>query len=277
MIIDTHLHVIDRTRLAYPWLAGTPLDRDFLYETYALEAKRLGIAKALHMEVDVDEARIEDETGYVAELMDRPDSLIVGAISSCRPESEDFSLFLDRQLANPLIRGLRRILHELPDDYSDTDLYRANVGRLAGTRLTYDLCVLARQLDWGILLVDSAPDVRFVLDHCGIPDIRGDAFAFWRDRITEIAKRPNVTAKISGIVAYADAESWSLETLRPWFEHMIGAFGWNRVIWGSDWPVCTLGGGLSTWIGATHALLSGVSADDRQKLLGGNARRLWTL
>jgi predicted TIM-barrel fold metal-dependent hydrolase len=84
-------------------------------------------------------------------------------------------------------------------------------------------------------------------------------------------------AKISGVVAYADPESWTAETLRPYVEHTIESFGWDRVVWGSDWPVCTLGGGLSTWVAATHALLSGASAEERTKLLSGNARRIWGL
>ena len=95
--------------------------------------------------------------------------------------------------------------------------------------------------------------------------------------MSEIARRPNVVGKISGVVAYADPDSWTVETLRPYVEHTIGAFGWDRVVWGSDWPVCTLGGGLSTWVAATHALIAGASADERRKLLSGNAKRIWRL
>ncbi|ESX90167.1 hypothetical protein X756_06315 [Mesorhizobium sp. LSHC412B00] len=95
--------------------------------------------------------------------------------------------------------------------------------------------------------------------------------------MTEIARRPNVIGKISGVVAYADAGSWTVETLRPYVEHTIGCFGWDRVVWGSDWPVCTLGGGLATWVTATHALIAGASPDERAKLLSGNARRTWKL
>ena len=90
-------------------------------------------------------------------------------------------------------------------------------------------------------------------------------------------KRPNVTAKISGVVAYADAETWRVETLAPYVNHVIELFGWDRLVWGSDWPVCTLGGGLATWVAATHALLSGCSQDEKTKLFSGNARRIWNL
>lgn len=278
MIIDTHLHIVDRSVLRYPWLSAAPaLDRDFSYADYAREARRCGISGTLHMEVDVDPADIEAETAYVAKQAAAPSSLLRGAIASGRPENSDFADYLDRARSNPVVKGFRRVLHVVGDDVSQGALFRENVARLAGTGLTFDLCVLPRQLPLAIALVDSAPDVQFVLDHCGVPDIKRDAVHPWREHMTEIARRPNVVGKVSGVVAYADPESWTVDVLRPWVEHTIGVFGWDRVVWGSDWPVCTLGGGLSTWVAATHALVSGASADERRKLFSGNARRIWKL
>jgi len=278
MIIDTHLHVIDKAALAYPWLENTPpLNRDFSYETYAREARRLGIEAAVHMEVDVAEEDMERETDYVAGLAGRPGSLIVGGIASCRPESADFPAYLERQQANPLIKGFRRVLHVMPDELSQQPLFRENIRRLSGTRFTFDLCVLPRQLPKAMELADLAPDVQFVLDHCGVPDIKSGEMEPWRAYMKEISRRPNVAAKISGVIAYADAEGWTLRTLKPWVEHTAESFGWDRLVWGSDWPVCTLGGGLSTWVAATHALFAGASADEKAKLFSGNARRLWKI
>ncbi|MDZ5695888.1 amidohydrolase [Chelativorans sp. M5D2P16] len=278
MFIDTHLHVIDRTELSYPWLSGTPaLDRDFSYEAYAREARRVGIENTLHMEVDVAEDDIEAEIDYVGGLKGRPDSLLVGAIAACRPENAGFAAFLERQQENPLVKGFRRVLHVVPDDVSEGALFRENIGRLSGTRFTFDLCVLPRQLPKAMALADLAPDVQFILDHCGVPDIKGDAVEPWRAHMAEIARRPNVAAKISGVVAYADPESWTVETLRPWVEHTVDCFGFDRVVWGSDWPVCTLGGGLSTWAAATQVLFAGASEEERAKLFRQNARRIWGL
>ncbi|WP_157018136.1 amidohydrolase family protein [Mesorhizobium xinjiangense] len=278
MFVDTHLHVIDLEALRYPWLEEAPaLNRDFSYETYALEARRVGIEASLHMEVDVAEDQIEAETEYVGGLAQGRKSLIVGAIASCRPEEEGFAAYLERQQANPLVRGFRRVLHVMPDDLSDAPLFRQNLKRLAGTRFTFDLCVLPRQIPKAIALADLAPDVQFVLDHCGVPDIKAGEMEPWRAQIAEIARRPNVVAKISGVVAYADPDSWSVATLGPWVEHVVESFGWDRVVWGSDWPVCTLGGGLSTWVAATQALFAGASADERARLYADNARRIWRL
>jgi predicted TIM-barrel fold metal-dependent hydrolase len=276
MIIDTHLHVIDRAALNYPWLeSAPPLNRDFSYEAYAREARRLGIGASFHMEVDVAEDDIEWETDYVGGLAGRPESLVVGAIAACRPESADFPAYLERQQANPLVKGFRRVLHVMPDGLSEQPLFRENIARLSGTRFTFDLCVLPRQLPQAMALVDLAPDVQFILDHCGVPDIKDGAMEPWRTHMKEIARRPNVAAKISGVVAYADPETWNVETLRPWVEHTAECFSWDRLVWGSDWPVCTLGGGLSTWMGATQALFAGATNEERAKLFSGNAKRIW--
>lgn len=278
MIIDTHLHLIDRSALNYPWLAEVPaLNRDFSYEDYAREARRVGIGAVLHMEVDVAEADIEAETAHVGGLAKRPASMIRGAIAACRPEDPGFADYLERQKANAFVKGFRRVLHVKQDELSDSALFRDNLRRIGGSGLTFDLCVLPRQLPRAAALADVAPDVQFVLDHCGVPDIKGDGFEPWRAAMAEMARRDNVVAKISGVVAYADPHSWTVDTLRPYVEHTIESFGWDRVVWGSDWPVCTLGGGLSTWVAATHALLSGASAGERAKLLSGNARRIWNL
>ncbi|MET0596702.1 MAG: amidohydrolase [Mesorhizobium sp.] len=278
MIVDTHLHIIDRSALRYPWLAGVPaLDRDFSYEDYALQARRAGIGSVLHMEVDVDAADIDAETVYVSGLAAQSASLLAGAIAACRLEEEGFASALDRACRDPFVKGFRRVLHVMPDELSESPVFRENLKRLSGTGLTFDLCVLPRQLPRAAALADLAPDVQFVLDHCGIPDIRGGALQSWREAISDIARRPNLVAKISGVVAYADPADWTVETLRPYVEHTIESFGWDRVVWGSDWPVCTLGGGLATWVAATHALTAGASAEERGKLLSGNARRLWRL
>lgn len=277
MIIDTHLHLIYRDRLSYPWLAGVPpLDADFTHDLYAREARRLGIAAALHMEVDVAVDDMARETAAIETLAGETGSLIVGAIAACRPESPDFSAYLDTVSANPFVRGFRRVLHVMPDDLSEGALFRENIRRLAGTGLAFDLCVLPHQIEKAIALADLAPDVSFVLDHCGVPDIKGGGFDAWKGPVAEIARRSNVTVKLSGLPAYG-TESWTLEDLKPYFAHVADRFGFARMVWGSDWPVCTLGGGLSAWLGATHALLSGVSLEEKRRVLYENAARLWAV
>jgi predicted TIM-barrel fold metal-dependent hydrolase len=278
MIIDTHLHIVDQDKLNYPWLANAgPLNRSFSYEEYAREARRLGIAATLHMEVDVAEKDIEAETDNVARIAAVGDTLLVGAIASCRPESDGFAAYLERTRTSKLVKGFRRILHEMPDDLSTSPLFRENIKRLAGTGLTFDLVALPHQLPIVAELIDLAPDVQFVLDHCGVPKIKDEAYQPWASNMTDIARRPNVIGKLSGIVAYTRTDSWTLDDIRPYAEHTISSFGFDRMVWGSDWPVCTLAGSLSTWVAATHALIEGASHEEKSKLLSGNAIRLWNL
>src|SRR5262245_50466129 len=117
MIIDTHLHLIDRSALRYPWLAAVPaLDRDFSYAEYAADAHRGGIEAALHMEVDVNPADIEAETVRVEALAGQAGSLLKGAIVSCRPEEAGFDAYLERVKADPFVKGFRRVLHVVADD-----------------------------------------------------------------------------------------------------------------------------------------------------------------
>jgi predicted TIM-barrel fold metal-dependent hydrolase len=277
-IVDTHLHLVYRDRLCYPWLAGVAsLNRDFAYETYAVEARRCGVTDALHMEVDVEPDDIELETRNVEGLAGQPHSLLRGAISSCRPEDDAFPAFLERQLADPFVKGFRRVLHVAPDDLSESVTFRTNIKRLAEAARPFDLCVRPDQIGKAIALADLAPSVQFVLDHCGVPAIKDRAEHPWREHIAEIARRPNVTVKVSGVVAYAEPETWAVDDIRPYVEYAIESFGWDRVVWGSDWPVCTLTASLSIWVAATHAITLGASVSERERLCSGNARRIWRL
>ena len=278
MIFDTHLHLIYLDKLRYLWLDNfAALRNDATYESYATVAKRVGISDVLHMEVDVAEKDIEAETSMVHELMGPDGSLLRGAISACRPESAEFAQFLERQQSLKHVKGFRRVLHVMPDELSTTTVFRDNVKRLSGTGLTFDLVVKPAQMPLAAQLIDHCPDVTFILDHCGVPDIRGQSFEPWSSHISMLAERDNIIAKISGVMAYGDLDTWSLDDIRPYVEHTISAFGWTRVIWGSDSPVCTLGGHIETWVAATHALLNACSADEKAALLANNAKALWSI
>lgn len=272
-IIDTHLHLIYPERFSYPWLLDAPaLNKPFRLEDYWAEARALGITDALHMEVDVALRDLEEETRFAADLP----SPIVGTISSCRPETEDFDADFARLAAVPGVKGFRRILHTSPDELSQTERFAANIRRIGQAGLPFDLCVLARQLNVGRKLAERCPDVQFVLDHCGVPDIAGQVLEPWRTDIAALARLPNVAAKLSGLVAYAGPD-WTVDDLRPYAEHVIERFGFDRIVWGSDAPVCTLTAGLTRWVDATHALLSGCSAGEKERLLSANAARIYRI
>ena len=272
-IVDTHLHTIYLDRFSYPWLAGVPaLGRQWDAPSYFAEAETLGIEAALHMEVDVPEREMEDETAFVLNL----DPRIAGAISNARPEYVDFPVHLERMLAEPRIRGIRRLLQADPDDLSSGEVFRSNLRRLAGHGLTFDICIQSRQLGIARALVAACPDVQFVLDHCGNPLIATGDIADWRRDLKALSALPNVVGKISGIINHAQP-GWTADDLRPVVEHMIDSFGWDRVVWGSDRPVLTVNGTLTQWVGATKAIVAGASADEQAALLHRNAERVYRL
>ncbi len=276
MFIDTHLHLVSRHLITYPWLTDVPaLNRDWTYDEYESTAKRIGIAGVLHMEVDCAPEFIETENAFVADLMARPGSLMRGAISSARPEAEGFASFLDR-LDPKVVKGIRRVLHVVPDELSQDTGFRTNVGLIGKKGLPFDICVSQRQLELAIDLADACPNTVFVLDHCGVPDIAEDGYKDWEKSITRLAERPHVNAKISGISAYASPD-WTLETLRPYVGHIIESFGWDRVVWGSDSPVCTLNSSLDQWMATTQALIAGASETERAAFARGNAKRIWKI
>ncbi len=271
-ILDTHLHLVYPDRFNYPWLDGaSTINKPWSAESYFAEAMPLGIEAALHMEVDVEEADGLAETQYVLTL-----PRIAGAIAACRPEQTNFVDQIEQLSELSHVKGVRRILHNAPDDLSQSDLFVENIRRLPNHNLSFDLCVRADQLGVGQMLVERAPDVTFILDHCGVPDITGSGLDPWRENIKTISMLPNLNAKISGIVAYAGA-NWTVSTLKPYVEHVIECFGWDRVVWGSDHPVVTLTGSLERWVAATREIVHGASEDEQAKLLHRNAHRIYRI
>jgi len=270
-IIDTHLHYLDKFR--YPWLdAEPPLNRQWDWPSYWAEASALGIDTAIHMEVDALQQQAEAEAAFVLGL----DPHIAGAIAQARPESADFPALLERLAANPGVKGVRRLLQNNPDELSAGETFRANVRRIAAHRMTFDLCLLPPQLPVATALAAACPDVQFVLDHCGNPPIASGDIASWRRDLAALAKLPNVSGKISGIIIHAP-KGWTAETLHPAVEHVIESFGWDRVVFGSDRPVLTLNGTLTQWVEALKDIVSKASTTEQEKLFFRNAERIYRL
>jgi predicted TIM-barrel fold metal-dependent hydrolase len=277
-IVDAHQHLWDLDLFHYAWLKDLPvLNRPFRMNDYCDATKGLAIEKSVHLEADVDEPFMVDETNYVLRLADRADNPLEGVVACGRPESEKFKTYLERILGHPKLKGIRRILHTQPDDLGQSETFIENVNSLAGYDLSFDLCVLARQLPLAIRLVSRCPDVTFILDHCGVPQVREKILDPWRANIQAIAKFPNVFCKISGLVAYADPLNWTGEDLRPYVEHAIECFGWDRVLFGSDWPVCTLSASYQQWVDALVSLTRGAGEVNQKKLFRENAIRIYRL
>ncbi len=275
-ITDVHQHLIYPDRYAYPWTLTIPAlaGRAFSYEDYLRAADGCGIDAALFMESGASEPTAHDESTFVQSLSDDARCPIVGLIAACVPEREGFAEFLDA-LSGTGIVGLRRILHVVDDEVSRSALFRKNTRLLAEHGLTFDLCFLARQLPVALELVSACPDVSFVLDHCGVPDIASGAIDAWRTDISALAKMPNVACKISGLLAYCDPAHADRTAVAPYVEHCIEAFGWDRVVWGSDWPLVEINASLRDWVSITRAIVAGEPEDNQRKLFSDNARRIY--
>lgn len=274
--IDTHQHLWDLRQFPCAWCAGIPaLNRSFLLDEYLAVAQGTGIEKTIFVECDVDEPNSFAEARHIQKLAEGH-PLIGGIVAAARPERADFPAQLDALLKLPKLRGLRRVLHVVPDGTAQSALFAENVRRLAAHQLAFDLCVLARQLPLAVALACKCPEVQFILDHCGGPEVKGRVFEPWRAHITELSALPNVACKISGLVAYAGG-NWSVTDLRPWVEHVVASFGWERVMWGGDWPVCTLTSTLQQWVEASDQLFSEATEAQREKVFYTNAERIYRI
>jgi len=284
-IIDTHQHLWDLEQFPYSWTPRhSALNRSFKLNDYYEATRDLAISKSVHVEADVDEDFMLEETLHVLSLARDDDNPISGVVAAARPEYDDFPEYINRIAGHRLLKGVRRILHTEPDELSTTATFVENVKSLEDYGLTFDICVLARQLPRAINLVEQCPYVNFILDHCGNPNLRSDAeekeFEQWRERLQEISAFPNVVCKVSGIVVNTDLTApakWNEETLRPAVEHVIACFGWDRVMFGSDWPVCTLAASFKEWAETLISLTRDAGEDNQRRLFYENAIRVYKL
>jgi predicted TIM-barrel fold metal-dependent hydrolase len=274
-ITDTHLHLVYQDRFTYAWLGGAPkLNRQWTVESYFAEAEPLGITEAIHMEVDVAEEQMLAEVDFTLNAHRR----VVAAIANGRPEHKGFPAYLDEldERFGGKVKAVRRLLQFHPPELSATPIFVENVKRLNAHNLAFDICVKSHELEVARKLVAACPDVQFVLDHCGNPKIAEKEWDGWAIPLAAIAAMPNVNCKVSGILANV-ADGWRVDDLRPYVEHVIDTFGWDRVVWGSDHPVVTLFADLTAWVRATREIVAGASIGEQEKLLHRNAARIYRL
>lgn len=276
-ILDCHQHLIAPERFPYSWTAGISAlaGKAFGYEEYLRELAGQAEVRTIFMETAPDDPHWHEESRWAQELSDAPDTIIDGLVLNCRPESEpDFDRFI-ASVRHPRLVGFRRILHVVPDHVSQEPLFVQNVQKLEKYGLTFDLCLLERQLPLGLELARHCPGVQFVLDHCGVPEIAGGKLDPWRTHIRDLAACSNVACKISGLLAYCPPDRANIDTVRPYVEHCIESFGWDRVVWGSDWPVVRINGDLPGWIGISRELVAGESPAHQHQLFHRNAERIY--
>ena len=273
-LLDTHQHLVYREKASYGWTKDIPslAEGNFTLDDYKTLTEGLGIGGTLFMETGVDDPDYQQETRFVKSLADNSDNGMIGLISSIRPESDEaFETWLEETIEMGVV-GYRRILHVMPDDTSQSDIFRKNVRKIGVSGKTFDICFLPGQLPVAFELAKACENTKLILNHCGVPDIAGNGLDPWRQDIKALAQIPNVICKLSGLMAYCAPGTSSLETIEPYVDHVLNCFGPNRMVWGSDWPVVNLAKGLPEWIAVTRKILGKLSADEASSIAYGTAQ-----
>jgi len=279
-IVDAHLHLWDPDRLRLSWIDGNArLNRRFGPAEYAEHTQGIAIESMVYLEVDVDPHYALLEPGWVAERA-REDPRIKAIVAHAPVEHGlRARAFLDALVATtPLVRGVRRLLQgEKEVDFCLRPDFVRGVQLLAEYGLSFDICIAHPQLAAATELVRRCPQVSFILDHLGKPNIKGQVLDPWREQMRELASLPNVICKISGAVTEADPERWTAEDLRPYIEHAIEVFGEDRVAFGGDWPVTLMASSYARWVETLDALTAGLSEGAKKKLWAENASRFYRM
>ncbi len=266
--IDSHQHFWVYDSEEFGWTGGpdSPISKSFAPEQLSplLAANGFGGAVAVQARSSLA------ENDYLLDLADAHDFIraVVGWVDLTSP---DVSEQLAKYARHPKFKGVRHIAQAEPDDaFLAREDVAGGVAALGEFGLTYDILVYHRQLPAAIELVRRFPEQKFVLDHIAKPDIRGGRLEPWKKRIEEIASFDNVMCKVSGMVTEADVAAWKDSDFAPYLETVFEAFGPNRLMYGSDWPVCLLGADYAGALGIVERAVQGWSEADRERLFGGN-------
>lgn len=273
--IDSHHHLWQYSELEFGWISDQmqPLRRDFLVSDLTAELAAAGVQGT----VAVQARQSLEETRWLLQCAGECPG-IRGVVGWAPLASPDFERELEELVTHPRLKGLRHVLQDEPDDrFMLGDGFNRGIEALSGANLVYDILIYERHLPIAAQFVDRHPDQLFVLDHLAKPLIRKQQLDPWRENVRQLASRPNVSCKVSGMVTEADWQRWSIDDLRPYFETALQCFGPERLLAGSDWPVCLLGTSYSRWWQTLAELAGELSTSEQEAILGGNAMRIYRL
>ncbi|MCX4237961.1 amidohydrolase family protein [Streptomyces ortus] len=278
-IVDAHHHVWDLSVRDQDWLVGpelAPLRRNFTAEELAPQARAAGVART----VLVQTVTVAQETPEFLALAESSELIgaVVGWTDLTRPDVAD-ELARLREL--PGGRHLKGIRHQVQGEPDPRWLLREDVRRgltaVADAGLAYDLVVLPHQLPACARAAERHPGLTFVLDHLGKPPIGTGEPEPWATDVRALAALPNTVCKLSGMVTEADPRDWSVKDLAPYADTVLEAFGPGRLMFGSDWPVCTLAASYADVVDLAHQLTGKFDESEREEIFTGTASRVYTL
>ena len=272
MKLDAHQHFWSYDAAQYPWIPrGSALHRDWLPGDLA----PLLAAAGLDGCIAVQARQTAEESRWLLELAEHH-AIIKGVVGWVDLRAANVGEELAALARHPRFVGVRHVVQDEPDDdfMLGADFLRG-IGALRAHKLTYDILIVPRQLPAAIALARRFPEQPFVLDHIAKPGIKAGTLSPWREQIRELAKAPNVLCKVSGMVTEADAKGWKSADFRPYLDVVSEAFGEDRLMYGSDWPVCLLAAEYAQVFALVRDYLAPLSAEVQAKVLGGNAARFY--
>jgi predicted TIM-barrel fold metal-dependent hydrolase len=278
-IIDSHVHLYDVEKFSYGWLKGVPkIARTYLLEDFDKARGPVDVEKLVFAEVAVDPGLHLKEAAFIQGLADG-DPRLAGIVAHAPMEkgkAVEADLVALKQ--NKALRGIRRLIEtERDPSFCLEPGFIEAVNLLPKYDLTFDICVKHTGMAYAVELAKRCPDVSFVLDHIGKPDIKHGLRAPWWRQIVEIANLPNVVCKVSGVITEADHQHWTPDQVKPYVAHVIESFGFDRVMYGSDWTVSELTHPYPKWVEILDEVVAEASEAEQRKLYRDTVTRIYRL
>jgi L-fuconolactonase len=274
--IDSHQHFWNPSRGDYDWM---PMDNAILARPYGpLDLEPHLVKNDIDQTVLVQAAATVEETEYMLGIADASPR-VAGVVGWIDFEDPTHAHHLRRLAKHPKFLGVRPMIQDIPDvHWMLRDELQWAYELIVECDLTFDALGFPQHLENFLTLLSRYPDMRVVIDHCMKPQIRThseDSFAHWAAGMTRLAQQTPAYCKFSGLVT--ESEGWSLETMRPYADHLLEVFGFDRMMWGSDWPVCLLEASYDAWFATAQELTTHLPADAQEMIFGGAAKKFYRL
>ncbi|MDR8392721.1 amidohydrolase family protein [Aliifodinibius sp. S!AR15-10] len=275
MRIDSHQHFWNYDPQKHAWINEemSVLKRDFLPPDLKSEIDSVDIDGS----VAVQASQTEVETQFLLDLADKYD-YVKGVVGWLDIRDDNFEQRLNHFSQFDALKGLRHIVQDEPDDrFLLQPDFLGGIKTLSNFDLTYDILIFARHLPVAVEFASKFSDQKFVLDHIAKPEIKDQKIDEWEEGIRELAKHPKMYCKVSGMVTEADWDQWQPDDFRPYLDVVFDAFGTDRLMFGSDWPVCLLAGDYKEVYKLVKSYIDTFTDIEQTKLLGGNAQQFYNL
>jgi len=275
MIIDSHQHFWKYEPVKHSWINDEMkvLQQDYLPEKLQKIYQENGIDGCLAVQAD----QSEDETDFLLELSTKY-SFIKGIVGWIDLRAENLEERLQHYSQFKIIKGFRHVVQDEPDpNFIIGESFKKGIKLLQEYGFTYDILIFPTQLEATLKLVQEFPEHRFVIDHIAKPEIKKGLVKEWEVLMRKIAGYPNVFCKVSGMVTEADWSNWKYNDFLPYLDVIFESFGANRIMFGSDWPVCLLGGNYESMKSIIDRYIYSFSEEDKQNIMGKNAVKFYGL